>query len=174
MLWFHCQLNQISKMASLCDYRSNQLSDVTCSYRSLLSNKFIQITFKLTYGLKEATKIVENITSNLRLKEAQLSLNTIGNSKNKIYFVICNSCYWCATYFGFDNLEYLSASSSSHVLDCHVCKFHNTELMPISTDESFRIRYNVTRGIEIEFYRNNNIVVRHHSDGEFPMPKVPA
>ena len=142
-------------------------------YRSILSSRLILTTFKLTYGLKEATKIVENITSNLRLKEAKLSLNTIGNSKNKIYFVICNSCYWCATYFGFDNLEYLSASSS-HVLDCHVCKSHNTELMPISTDESFKIRYNVTGGVEIEFYRSNNIVVRHHSADEFPMPKVPA
>ena len=142
-------------------------------YRSLLSNRFIQITFKLTYCLKEATKIVENITSNLRLKEAQLSLNTIGTSKNKIYFVICNSCYWCATYFGFDNLEYLSASSS-HVLDCHVCKSHNTELMPISTDESFRIRYNVTGGVEMEFYKGNNIVVRQQSALELQMPEVPV
>ena len=133
----------------------------------------MQTTFKLTYGLKEATKTVENIAYNLRLKEAKLSLNTIENSKNKIYFVICNTCYWCATYFGFDNLEYLSASSS-HVLDCHVCKSHNTELMPISTDESFRIRYNVTRGIEIEFYKRNNIVVRQQSARELPMPIVPA
>jgi hypothetical protein len=116
---------------------------------------------------------VENITSNLRLKEAQLSLNTIGNSKNTIYFVICNSCYWCASYFDIDNLEYLSASSS-HVLDCHVCKSHNTELMPISTDESFKIRYNVTRGIEIEFYKSNNIVVRQQPACELQMPEVPV
>lgn len=133
-----------------------------------MSNRFIQTTFKLTYGPKEATKIVENIAYNL-----WLALNTIENNENKIYFVICNSCYWCASYFGIDNLEHLS-TSLSHVLDCHVCKSHNTELMPISTDESFKIRYNVTGGVEIEFYRSNNIVVRHHSAGEFPMPKVPA
>jgi hypothetical protein len=24
---------------------------------------------------------------------------------NHIYFVICNSCYWCATYFGTDDLD---------------------------------------------------------------------
>lgn len=133
-----------------------------------MSNRFIQTTFKLTYGPKEATKIVENIAYNL-----WLALNTIENNENKIYFVICNSCYWCASYFGIDNLEHLS-TSLSHVLDCHVCKSHNTELMPISTDESFKIRYNVTGGVEIEFYRSNNIVVRHHSAGEFPMPKAPA
>jgi hypothetical protein len=116
---------------------------------------------------------VENIASNLLLKETQLTLKTIENHENKIYFVICNSCYWCATYFGIKNLEYLSASSS-HVLDCHVCKSHNTDLMPISTDESFRISYSVSGGVEVEFYRSNNIVVRHYSADEFPTPKVPA
>lgn len=108
---------------------------------------------------------------NLRLKEAKL--NTIENNENKIYFVICNSCYWCATYFGIDNLEYIS-TSSSHVLECHVCRSHNTEFMPISTDESFRIRYSITGAVEIEFYRSNNNVVRHHTAGEFPTPKVLA
>jgi hypothetical protein len=116
---------------------------------------------------------VENTSNNLRLKEAQLSINPIENNENKIYFVICNSCYWCATYFGIKNLEYLSASSS-HVLDCHVCKSHNTELMPISTNESFRIRYNVTGGVEMEFYRSNNIVVRHHSARELQTAEVPV
>jgi hypothetical protein len=80
---------------------------------------------------------------------------------DKIYFVICNSCYWCASYFGIgiDDLESLSASSS-HVLDCHVCNSHNTELIPISTDKSFRIEYNATKGMEIEFYKSNNVVIR--------------
>jgi hypothetical protein len=46
--------------------------------------------------------------------------------------------------------------------------------MPISTDESFRIRYSITGAVEIEFYRSNNNVVRHHTAGEFPTPKVLA
>ena len=32
--------------------------------------------------------------------------------------------------------------------------------MPISTDESFRIEYSQTKGMEMEFYRGNNIVDR--------------
>jgi hypothetical protein len=78
---------------------------------------------------------------------------------DRIYFVICNSCYWCASYFDIDHLESLSGSST-HALDCHVCNSCNTELMPISTDESFRIEYNISRGMEIEFYESNNIVMR--------------
>ena len=90
-----------------------------------------------------------NLSSNTKEREN----NTIVRSSDHIYFVICNSCYWCASYFGIDGLE-----SSSQVLGCHVCNSHDTELIPISTNESFRIDYNVTRGMEMEFYRSNDIV----------------
>ncbi|MGB7665259.1 MAG: hypothetical protein WBL67_21190, partial [Nitrososphaeraceae archaeon] len=88
--------------------------------------------------------------------------NKILQPIDKIYFVICNSCYWCATYFGIDDFEYLSGSSS-RVLNCPICNSHNTELMPIATDESFRIEYSLTRGMEIEFYKSNKVVSRQES-----------
>ena len=108
-----------------------------------------------------------NIVYDLPLKKIELPPNTIENNKilqpiDKIYFVICNSCYWCASYFGIDDLESLSGSSS-RVLDCHVCNSHNTELMPISNDESFRIEYSLTRGMELEFYKSNKVVPRQES-----------
>ena len=61
------------------------------------------------------------------------------------------------SYFGIDDLESLS-TSSSHVLDCHARISHNIELMPISSSESSRIEYRQTKGMEMEFYRGNNIV----------------
>ena len=88
---------------------------------------------------------------------------------HKIYFVICNSCYWCASYFGIDDLESLSGSSS-HVLDCPICNSHNTELMPITNDESFRIEYSLTRGMELEFYKSNKVVPRQESVNTFMRP----
>ena len=105
------------------------------------------------------------------LQTTKLSSNTIGIGSegnttlqpiDKIYFVICNSCYWCASYFGIDDLESVSGSSS-HVLDCPICNSHNTELMPISTDESFRNEYSLTRGMEMEFYKSNKVVSRQES-----------
>jgi Zn finger protein HypA/HybF involved in hydrogenase expression len=106
-----------------------------------------------------------NIAYDLRLKKAKLENNEILQPIDKIYFVICNSCYWCASYFGIDDLESVSGSSS-HVLDCPICNSHNTELMPISTDESFRIEYSLTRGMEIEFYKSNKVVPRQQSVNE--------
>jgi hypothetical protein len=82
------------------------------------------------------------------LQTAKISSSTVDAKREKltdqIYFVICNSCYWCATYFGID----VSLS-----LACHGCNSQNTELLPISTDESFRIEYSPTRGLEMVFYR---------------------
>jgi hypothetical protein len=115
-----------------------------------------------------------NIVYDLPLKKIKLSPITIENNKilqhiDKIYFVICNSCYWCASYFGFDDLESLSASSS-HVLDCPICNSHNTELMPITNDESFRIEYSLTRGMELEFYKSNKVVPRQELVNTFVRP----
>ena len=111
-----------------------------------------------------------NLAYDLRLEQAKLSYNAKENNEilqptDKIYFVICNSCYWCASYFGIDDLESPSGSSS-HVLDCPICNSNNTELMPIATDDSFRIEYSLTRGMEIEFYRTNKVVVRQQSVNE--------
>jgi hypothetical protein len=112
-----------------------------------------------------------NIAYDLQLKKHKLSHDTIENSEifqpvDKIYFLICNSCYWCASYFGIEDLESLSRSSS-HVLDCHVCNSHNIELIPISSDESFKIEYSLTRGMEIEFYKGKNVAVRQQSAKEY-------
>jgi hypothetical protein len=38
--------------------------------------------------------------------------------------------------------------------------------MPISSDESFRIGYSQTKGMEMEFYRGNNIVDRQQFANE--------
>jgi hypothetical protein len=85
---------------------------------------------------------------------------------NHSYFLICNSCLWCATYFNIDNLESLSASPT-HALSCHICNSCNTELMPISAaDLSSRMEYGITSGMEMEFYRSNNVIERQQSINE--------
>jgi hypothetical protein len=114
-----------------------------------------------------------NITNDL-LQSTELASNTIENNTilqpiDKVYFVICNSCYWCASYFGIDDLESLSGSSS-RVLNCPICNSHSTELMPISNDESFRIKYSLTRGMEMEFYKSNKVVSRQESVNAFVRP----
>lgn len=93
------------------------------------------VRLKIIYDLLQTTK---NSSGTVDVKREKHT--------DRIYFMICNSCYWCATYYGID-------VSLSSPLACHACGLHNTELMPISTDESFRIEYNPKRGMGLEFYR---------------------
>jgi hypothetical protein len=122
------------------------------------------VRLNLMYDLLQTTKL-SSYTDNLErqyLDEYYQNDKILQRISSHVYFVICNSCYWCASYFDIDHLESLSASSS-RVLDCHVCNSRNTELIPISTDESFRMGYSLTRGMELEFYKSNNVVVRQQS-----------
>ena len=121
----------------------------------------------------------ENILESVRLDttEDDLLLETTKHSSeiienknilrriNHIYFLVCNSCLWCATYFGINDLESLSASPT-HARSCHLCNSCNTELMPISADVSSRMEYDVTSGMEIEFNRTNNVIDRQQSTNE--------
>jgi hypothetical protein len=120
----------------------------------------------ITYDLLQKAKLSSNIIS-LETQKIDENKNNYRNDEiircsNQIYFVICNSCYWCASYFGINDLESLS-TSSPHVLDCQICNSHNTELIPISTDESFRVEYSATKGMKMEFYKSSNIVDRRQS-----------
>jgi hypothetical protein len=121
----------------------------------------------------------ENILESVRLDTAEddLLLETTKHSSeiienknilrriNHIYFLVCNSCLWCATYFGVNDLESLSASPT-HALSCHICNSCNTELIPISADVSSRMEYEITSGMETEYYRTNDVVDRQQSTNE--------
>jgi hypothetical protein len=65
---------------------------------------------------------------------------------NEINFLICNTCFWCASIY--------STTNSISRINCSVCNdASNLESMPISKDESFRINYIPKKGIVLEFLR---------------------
>ena len=95
------------------------------------------VRLNLVYDLLQTTKISSSSVVDVKGEKRA----------NQLYFIICNSCYWCATYFG------INTSLPSSSLPCHGCNSLDTEFMPIVTDESFRIKYSPIRGMEIEFYK---------------------
>jgi hypothetical protein len=130
--------------------------DTQRSYEKIMENVRLNIEYDL---LLQKSKSVSDFKNNEREN------NSVLRPTDHIYFVVCNSCYWCASYFGIDKLE-----SFSQVLSCHVCNSHNTEVIPISPNEPFRIKYNITRGMEMEFYRNNEIVGRPTINEQHQVP----
>ena len=127
----------------------------THSYEIIMGN----VRLNIEYDLLQKSIVSSSFKFNKRENGPSLI------PTDHIYFVICNSCYWCASYFCIDDLN-----SLSQVLRCHLCNSCNTELIPISSNESFRINYNVTRGMEMEFYRNNEFVNRQESPEQQIVP----
>lgn len=63
----------------------------------------------------------------------------------QLYFAICDSCYWCATCFSVDDVEYSSASALL-TLKCPLCNSFSVKVMLISNDDSCTIKRTLTRG----------------------------
>jgi hypothetical protein len=60
-------------------------------------------------------------------------------------FVLCDRCYWCATYFSNARIP------TDNI--CPQCNANSNQLtsFPIASNESFNFNYNDKRGVELEF-----------------------
>lgn len=61
----------------------------------------------------------------------------------KIDFLVCNSCFWCASY---PNLE-----NSLIPSQCPSCKEKAIEWMPISVNDAYSFDYKPVTGVILEF-----------------------
>jgi hypothetical protein len=59
-------------------------------------------------------------------------------------FLICRSCFWCASYF--NNMH-------RSVERCPSCNDAKVESMPITFDETYKFDYDAGRGVTLEFGR---------------------
>jgi hypothetical protein len=77
-----------------------------------------------------------NIKPDIISKEIEVS--------DKINFLICESCFWCASYFN----NYMMV-----VTKCPLCGNKNIESMPILLDEVHTFNYDPKRGVTLGFYK---------------------
>jgi Zn finger protein HypA/HybF involved in hydrogenase expression len=103
-----------------------------------------------------------NTDANKKSRTLVLSTNTKNSLYYKeIYFLLCESCFWCATRFVIEK-DYDSGScgNANHDTDnnisilskCPLCNKEKVESMPIANGESYRFDYNAKRGITLEFF----------------------
>jgi hypothetical protein len=59
------------------------------------------------------------------------------------YFLLCESCFWCASYLNMGGL--------TPVDKCPLCHDNRIEWMTISHDEIYQLGYNSTSGVTLEF-----------------------
>jgi predicted Zn-ribbon and HTH transcriptional regulator len=89
---------------------------------------------------KERTSLINYNSPNLIIKTPDRSL-----SLSPPIFILCDSCYWCATY--------VDKSRIPKENRCPQCNANNNELtsFPIMSNEAFTFDYNSKRGVELEF-----------------------
>jgi hypothetical protein len=88
---------------------------------------------------KETTSLINYDSSSLIAKTPDRSWSS------PPIFILCDSCYWCATYF--DKTRILGENR------CPQCDANNNELtsFPIMSNESFAFDHSDKRGVELEF-----------------------
>ena len=79
------------------------------------------------------------------LTKHELHFQSPSSSYTQPIFILCDTCYWCATYF--DNTRIPIDNN------CPRCNANNNELtsFPIMPNESFTFDYNDKHGVEFEF-----------------------
>ena len=79
------------------------------------------------------------------------SSSPIARISKKIDFLLCNSCFWCASYL---NLR------SFGVIDCPSCDENTIERMPLSANDVYSFDYNRVTGVILGFsnYNKGSIV----------------
>jgi hypothetical protein len=68
----------------------------------------------------------------------------------KRYFMICGSCFWCASYFIADDDNNVTITSK-----CPMCDKRKVESMPIADDELYKFDYDLKHGVTLEFSKVN-------------------
>ncbi len=61
----------------------------------------------------------------------------------KIDFLLCNSCFWCASY--------LNLRGGFNLVECPTCNESTIELMPLSANDVYLFDYNRITGVFLEF-----------------------
>ena len=91
-----------------------------------------------SYSVQVVLKVLNAVNDNVAIHN-----DNDNYASAKRHFVICNSCFWCASLY-----------SDSRTVKCSLCNSNSDlELIPISKKESFKFNYHPRSGIVLEFSR---------------------
>jgi len=110
--------------------RNRLMSDSTTMIFDCFDNKYSRISIEPK--LKES-RVGRTISESLIESHAIFT--------GQKYFLICNSCFWCASYFR----NYISFTS------CPACYRRKVVSLPIGEDENHEVIPSLTKGVELKF-----------------------
>ena len=99
---------------------------------------------KIFYHDSSPSLMSYDLSITLKLRAAAPVRNRISN---EIYFLLCQSCFWCASHFNYSEI----------VTRCPTCDSNNIESLPISNREFYTFSHDRNRGVTLEFSENREI-----------------
>jgi hypothetical protein len=102
-----------------------------------------------------------NVILKLRAEEVSADADSLAYTlgpktriSDEITFVMCQSCFWCASCLSPKILSTIAETDgSSSLTKCPSCIEGNMESIPIADNENYRFDYDSRRGLTIEFFR---------------------
>lgn len=98
-----------------------------------------------------ALKVALNIKAGDEINGGRHNTDNLVKTRvsNKKVFLICQSCFWCASYISSNNddLSYYTPTN------CPECIKGNIESIPIAQNEGYTFDYSGTRGVTLQFLR---------------------
>ena len=86
----------------------------------------------------------------LKIKAEENAAMTKNEMSPKINFLICQSCFWCASCI---SSRIYKGVSEQTITTCPSCTRGNIESLPIAQNEKYMFHYDTKRGITMEFFR---------------------
>jgi hypothetical protein len=94
--------------------------------------------------------IDSNIASKINNGDAKMANKNnvkVAASHQEKHFLLCEACFWCATY--------LINDGGTTVSRCPICNNAKVELLPIAKNEFYRFDYSPSSGLTFEFGTSN-------------------
>ena len=76
----------------------------------------------------------------------QSVIHTEEDEPSRKYFMICQTCFWCASY-----IDILGNMDALPYNVCPTCDHTAIELLPLSDGEHYRFEYTATREVVLQF-----------------------
>ena len=76
------------------------------------------------------------------------------DADNGVNFLLCPSCFWCASCLPYQMLRTMAvANNSASLAKCPSCIEGNIESVPVVENEEYKFDYDIKRGVTMEFFR---------------------
>src|SRR5919109_2271312 len=113
--------------------------------------------YALSVTLKVKTEEIS--TSSGREEEEKSSFDSLIGTRrisDQISFLICQSCFWCASYISTVTTAFTAKRRRADApppTKCPICIEGNIESMSINKNEVYRFDYGAKRGVVLEFLK---------------------